>query len=156
MISWAGSESGRRTWMMKQFWRHMVSTNLASCALFQKLSHPLNKNNQTLFLLPDGIASVPEDRDYFLIPHIIVRFDQVFNAGHPETGQIWIIGKECTLVHDPASSGSPLVQDKEAPAPVIPANLRSRQMNGAEGFPVFWVIPQKGAGFFLFQKNSFV
>ena len=69
---------------------------------------------------------------YLVFPwsHItVIRFGQIIDAFLPEAGQVVLIGKECTAVHDSPGSLSAGIQDEHTPAPIIPAYLRPCQVD---------------------------
>jgi hypothetical protein len=70
-----------------------------------------------------------------------------------QPGQVFIFRRKMTLAHDPACPLSGGIEDQQAPAAIIPADLRACQVDGTVPLRGCPVIPEKRAGLGAFRKN---
>jgi hypothetical protein len=74
----------------------------------------------------------------------------------PDSSQERIIGTECTDRFDSPDPSSGMVENEEAPAPVIPADLRPGQVNSAVRQLAAGTVAEKRAGVGEFFKDTLV
>ena len=91
-----------------------------------------------------------------LVPCCIVRFNKMVDLLFKKPGQGLIFRCKVALAHDPAGPLSFGIEDQQAPAAIVPADLRAGQVDRAVPFFRSPVVPEKRAGFGTFKKNTLV
>ena len=69
-------------------------------------------------------------------------------------GQRLVLRCQVALAHDPSGPLSVGIKDQQAPAAIVPADLRARQVDGTVPFRGCPVIPEKRAGLGTFPENA--
>ena len=85
-------------------------------------------------LCPHRIPGHNQYPDYPLIPCCIVRFNKVVDLLLKKPGQGLIFRCKVALAHDPACPLSFGIEDQQAPAAIIPADLRAGHVDRAVPF----------------------
>jgi hypothetical protein len=91
-----------------------------------------------------------------IVPGGIIRLNQGVYMILKKPGQHAVLRCKVTLAHDPAGPLSTGIEDQQAPAPIVPADLRACQVDGTVSFFGLAVIPEKRTGFGAFQKNTLI
>lgn len=94
---------------------------------------------------PHRVTGPDQYLNHMPVPCGIVGFDQTVDLFFKEPGQRSILRSQVTSAHDPSGSPPQTVKDEQAPAAVVPADLRSRQVDGAVSFRSRRIIPEKRA-----------
>jgi hypothetical protein len=79
-----------------------------------------------------------------------------FAAGVPQPGQEGILRVESPDKLDPSCPVSPVIQDQEPPAPIVPAYPGTGEVDGAECLLASRFVPEKRAGVGEDFKDAFV
>lgn len=134
--------------------RHITDGNRARKISCKQIPCPNPDSFAGLF--PHRITGTGKDPNHSILPDRIILLPVIFDAALPEFCQQSILGAECPYVFDPAGPPAAVIQDEQAPAPVVPADLRPCQVNGAVRELTSWLVPEKRAGIGQFCKNALI
>ena len=103
---------------------------------------------------PHRISRSNEHPDDPIVPGCIIRLNKGVYMLLKKPGHNAVLRCQVTLAHDPSGPLSFGVKDQQAPAPIIPADLRACQVDGTVPFFRLAVVPEKRAGFGTLLKNT--
>jgi len=106
--------------------------------------------------LPHRVACPCQDADHPVVPGCVIGLADRVDALFEELAQDCIFRSKMPLVHDPPGSPSPEIEDEQAPAAVVPADLGACQVDGTVCLPGLLVGAEKRACLGKFFKNAAV
>lgn len=94
---------------------------------------------------PHRVARLGQHLNHPPIPCGIVGFGPVVDSFFKEPDQQSVLCGQVTLAHDPSRSSPRVVEDEQAPAAVVPADLGARQVDGAVSLRGRRIVPEERA-----------